>query len=68
MANGFELAGGTAATRYAVRISGEIYIDSGGAPCSDVGAVTGVDVPSFAPDGTLRWGSVENCWRSLRRT
>ena len=53
-------AGGTAAARYAGEYLGNFYIDLAERPGSDVGAVL-LDVPSFAPDGTLRMGgSVEN--------
>ena len=58
-------AGGTAAARYAGEYLGNFYIDLAERPGSDVGAVL-LDVPSFAPDGTLRMGgSVENLLAQL---
>lgn len=48
-------AGGTAAARYAGEYLRHFYVDLAGRPGSDVGAVL-LDVPSFAPDGTLRMG------------
>ena len=58
-------AGGTAAARYAGEYLGNFYIDLAERPGSDVGAVL-LDVPSFAPDGTLRMGgSVENLLAKL---
>ena len=58
-------AGGTAAARYAGEYLGNFYIDLAERSGSDVGAVL-LDVPSFAPDGTLRMGeSVENLLAQL---
>lgn len=58
-------AGGTAAARYAGEYLGNFYIDLAERPGGDVGAVL-LDVPSFAPDGTLRMGgSVENLLAQL---
>ena len=58
-------AGGTAAARYAGEYLRKFYVDLAGRPGADVGAVL-LDVPSFAPDGTLRMGgSVENLLAQL---
>ena len=60
-------AGGTAAVRYAGECLRSLYLETADRPGPEVDAVL-LDVPSFAPDGTLRTGgTVENLLAQLPR-